>query len=84
MTTKLKEANLPDNQKKETIGAIAVIEDNISVLNNPPEFFRMISNFILSGNRREKSGIELQRQLEALSANDLFTKAAQMSLVGAK
>lgn len=84
LTTKLKEPKLPDDLKKETIDAISVIEDNISVLNNPPEIFRMISNFILSGNRREKSGIVLQRQLETLAANDLFTKAAQMSLVGAK
>lgn len=79
LNTLLKNKNLSDNQKKETLMDIEQIDEVIKNTKDTINFSRAIANFVMPSNRAAKKGIELQRQLESLISNDVYARAALLS-----
>ena len=77
----LKNNKLSKTDKQTQLAAISFIEKQIQEVKSVPDVFRASANFLLPSNRRAKKAIELQRELEQLSANDIFAKAAELSVM---
>ncbi len=77
----LKNNKLSKTDKQTQLAAISFIEKQIQEVKSVPDVFRVSANFLLPSNRRAKKAIELQRELEQLSANDIFAKAAELSVM---
>ncbi len=77
----LKNNKLSKTDKQTQLAAISFIEKQIQEVKSVPDIFRVSANFLLPSNRRAKKAIELQRELEQLSANDIFAKAAELSVM---
>lgn len=81
LVTEIKNPKLSNEDKKELIKSI----DNLDILiKNTFKYKPLLGqlfDLISPGARREKKAIEVQRKLEELAANDIFTKAAELSLI---
>lgn len=79
----LKNKDIKDDDKRIALASIKKIEEEINNVKEIKSVFEVISNFIFSTHRKVKSSIELQRKLEELAANDIYAKAAELSLLKA-
>ena len=81
VVTELKNPKLSKELKKELIKNIENIETCIKGSYKYKHLLGHLFDLLLPAARREKKAIEVQRKLEELTANDLFTKAAELSLI---
>ena len=78
----LKNKHISKTDKQYQLQAIASIEKQIAeIKGGDGNVIRAVSNFVFPSNRKAKKAIELQRELEQLSANDIFAKAAELSVM---
>lgn len=77
----LKNKHLPAQEVKRALSDLEFFDNALAKVNSNKRPLTSIANAILPGARREVKAIELQRDLESLAANDLFAKAATLSLL---
>ena len=80
LVSSIKNQKVSNADKKLVLYSIKEIEAAMAEAKNTPSIYRTISNFIFPFNRKLKNMIELQRDLEVLSANDIYSRAAELSL----
>lgn len=78
IVTYLKNDKLPKEEVKHNLESLAVIDKAIAEVKEYKGFLRTVANFLIPANRRAVKGIELQRQLEELAANDIYIMAAKL------
>lgn len=76
----LKNQYLPESDKKRALESIERINKAIESTKDFKPIFKILSDFLLLPNRRAADAVNLQRQLEELAHNELFAKAAELSL----
>lgn len=76
---KLKEMELEPQDKKMIVDTIETMDAVIKKMSTYETIFEKITLFFSKKSRDAKNAIELQRELEQLSANDLFVKSAKLS-----
>lgn len=77
----LKNKNLSASEVKRALKDLEFFDDAIAKVGSSKRLLTTVANMILPGARKENKAIELQRDLESLAANDLFAKAATLSLL---
>ena len=77
----LKNKYLKDEDVKRALKDLEFFDDAIAKVGSSKRLLTTVANMILPGARKENKAIELQRDLESLAANDLFAKAATLSLL---
>lgn len=77
----LKNPLISEDSKKRDIAAIKDIEDQMKQIRDVKSYTNLIADFIIPGSRKMRKAIELERELEVLAANDIYTKAAELSLM---
>lgn len=79
--TGMKNRNISNKEKKDLLESLDTIESKINELKDSPSLFRAIADYVFNSHKKAKMAIELQRNLEALTANDIYAKAAALSMV---
>ena len=77
----LKNKYLPAEEVKRALADLEFFDTALSKVGPSKRLLTKVANAILPGARKEVKAIELQRDLESLAANDLFAKAATLSLL---
>ena len=77
----LKDNNISDKESKRVIEDIKQIEVAISKVKDSKLLFEIISNYVFPSNYKAMKAADLQRDLEALAANDIFVKAKELSFL---
>jgi len=77
----LKNKYLPAEEVKRALADLEFFDNALSKVTPSKRLLTKVANAILPGARKEVKAIELQRDLESLAANDLFAKAATLSLL---
>lgn len=77
----IKSKKISDKDKKTVLQSIKEIESAMAEAKKVPDLYRAVANFVFPFNRKIKKAIDLQRDLEVLSANDVYIRAAELSLV---
>ncbi len=78
---RLKDVDVPPKEAKEAIENLKKIEQVIDKTKDHKHLYTVISNFVFPGNRAAMKAADLQRDLEALAANDIFVKAKELSFL---
>lgn len=76
---RLKLTNITAEDKKFTLDSIEKIDTIISTVGSEEDWIMKISLFLFKSNRGIKAAKQLQRDLEELSANNLFVASAKLS-----
>lgn len=76
---RLKNTNISNEDKIFTLDSIEKIDSIISTIGSDDNWITKISLFLSSTNRGIKAARQLQRDLEELSANNLFLASAKLS-----
>jgi hypothetical protein len=77
----LKNKQLDAEEIKRCLDDLEFFDSALKKVGSSQGVITKIANMVLPGARKESKAIELQRDLEALAANDLFAKAATLSLL---
>jgi hypothetical protein len=77
----LKNKQLDPQEIKRCLEDLEFFDSALKKVGSSQGVITKIANMVLPGARKESKAIELQRDLEALAANDLFAKAATLSLL---
>ena len=77
----LKNKQLDAEEIKRCLNDLEFFDEALKKVGGNGKIFTKVANMILPGARKEHKAIELQRDLESLAANDLFAKAATLSLL---
>lgn len=77
----LKDNKVPPKEAKRVLEDINAIDKAIEQAVDYKPLIRIISNFIFPSNRAAMKAADLQRDLEELSANDIFVKAKELSFL---
>lgn len=78
MVTQLKNTGLPKETVKDLIEMIYDVDVTIKETSEVKTLPNYISNFLFTGARKTASSIDEQQVMEALGANDLFLKSAEL------
>jgi hypothetical protein len=78
---RLKDLKLPDELKNYFLDQNKEIDLIINNLNEYKDLYSVLAYWIKPGFRKEKDFEDLQKDLEKLSNNNLFEKAAQLSVI---
>lgn len=81
LVERIKDRKLDNKAAKDILDDLKVIDDQLSSVKDYESVFTKISLFFSKKNRDIKDGIQLQRDLEELSSNDLFIKSAKLKLI---
>lgn len=80
--TSIKPADIPDDVKKKALEAISAIDKEVANIKDHFSVYRALANFVFKGSREHKKLIDIQRQLEELTANDIYVQATKLSTMG--
>lgn len=74
----LKDKKLSKDDVERLEADLACIDEVISMVNDRRQFLEVVWDFLSPSSRKERNYELLQKDLEGLAANDLFTKAASL------
>lgn len=79
--TYLKNKELEANEVERALNDLEFFDSALKKVGSSQSITTKLANMVLPGARKEAKSIELQRDLESLAANDLFAKAAALTLL---